>query len=244
MFLLDSEPPASVLEALAHNRYGYSFVDVGLTPADLFALDQIQIGVNRDYNQFGGRANWEEEIAHFLAEIGPNQPPLIEQVAKRVAQIADEVMTASGRPTGWICLRAGVPNTQFDQPRWHMDGHYYSVKARSIQYKFALTLIGASTLFYPIPKDYISLRRIIWMHMGSRSFMSELCQPDKATSAVRGQGAYFTAGDYRIAAIHSEPPIHENRLFFSIVPCEEDELETLKGKVMTFYKTKTNVYDP
>ena len=236
--------PPTVIETLIESRYGYSFSDIGLTAFDLADLDLLQIVKNKDYNQFGNESDWENEIEQFLTEIGPNPLWIANRVAHRVAEIAHTILSTSGKETAWICLRAGLPNTKYDQPRWHMDAHYYDVKANSIQYKYALALIGSSTLFYPIPKEHIETRKIIWRHMANRQFMSELCDPGKVVSPQRGQGIYFIAGDCRIAAIHSEPPIHENRLFFSIIPCHEEEIASLKEKVMQFYKKNKSVYNP
>jgi hypothetical protein len=237
------EPPQTIIEMLIENRYGYSFVDVGLTEEDLCEFEKIKIDKNHDYNQFGNQCDWENEIFLFLTEIGENNSDLLEKVAKKIARIANNVMQASCRETAWIALRAGLPTLQYDRPRWHMDAAYYRMEANMLQYKFALTLIGTSTLFYPIPKEYLSMREVIFANMTNRPFMREFCDPIHVVVPKRGEGSYFISGNPREAALHAEPPMKEPRLFFSIVPCNERNIESLRKQVMRFYQRHITVYE-
>lgn len=61
----------------------------------------------------------------------------------------------------------------------------------------------------------------------NRLFLSELLDINKAESSKQGQGVFFVVGDDKIGAVHSEPKKHENRLFFSILPGDESEIEEL-----------------
>jgi hypothetical protein len=234
--MFDLPPPAYALESLVDCRYGYSFVDMGLFGEDLNDFNAIDIQKDQDFNRFGDLANLEAEIGSFLNEIGPNDAGTIQRVARRVHEIAMEILAISDKESCWVFLRASTPNDRYDLARWHMDGHYYNPVKDVIQYKFVLTLKGPSTLFYPIPRESIELRRVIWRNMNNRQFMTELCDVTKIATPQKGQGAFFIAGNSFLAAVHSEPPIHESRLFFSITPCNQDELAVLRGKVMEYYK--------
>jgi len=243
MYVLEPlPPPKAAIESLVTKKYGFSWTDVGLTQSDLDELDQIKIDKNRDLNQFGNLESLEENVAVYLTEIGDNATDLAALIARKVNRIAQEVMASTMRETGWFCLRAGVPTNKFNQPRWHVDGNYYH-SFGEIQYKFVLSLVGASTLFYPMPIDHEELRKIIWIHMANRGFMTELFRIEEVLTPPRGLGAIFIAGDSRTAGFHSEPPIHENRLFFSIVPCSNSQLPELRKKVESFYVKKNAVYD-
>lgn len=235
-------PPKSAIESLVNQRYGFCWTDAGLTESDLSELDQIQIDKNRDLNLFGSLEFFEEKAALFLTEIGDNDPVLAARIARRVDQIAQEFMASSNREAGWFCLRAGIPTHRFDQPRWHIDGSYYR-SSGDLQYKFVLALIGASTLFYPVPIEHKELRSILWIHMANRVFMNQLFPIQEALSPPRGLGAIFIAGDSTKGGFHSEPPFHQSRLFFSIVPCNQEQLPALKKKVEAFYATKDAVYN-
>ena len=224
------KPAPTALVALVDDPYGFSMVDVGITPQDLVDFDQIDLQKSCDYNQFGELHNFEQGLAEFLQTVGENGRELTERVAARVAQIAHEILEATGRETAWLLLRAFTPTEAYDLPRWHMDGAYFG--SDTLIYKFAVTLIGPSTLFYALPPE---LRRTAQKHLYDRKFMKSFCQPELTLILNRGDGMFFTAGGR--GALHSEPPTHENRLFFSLVPCSsEAELSQLRSKVTEYYQ--------
>ncbi len=234
------------LNELKQNPYGFCFVDIGVTSSDLADFNSIDIQGDRFlqgehfYQQFGDLDQVENGTIHFLHEIGDNSEDLVKRVASRITAITNEVMKASGRETAWFHLRASSPITAFDIPRWHIDGSYFSRPKNSsyMMYKFATTLMGAPTLFYYIPKE---LRREAWSHMLDRKYMQKFCQKELTISPQQGEGSFLLAGRMTDSALHSEPPIHENRLFLSITPCNQKELQELKKKIMSIYpKTRKN----
>src|SRR5262249_15908206 len=102
-----------------------------------------------------------------------------------------------------------------------------------ILFKFVVTLVGPTTLFYPLP---LELRKSTEQMVHNRQYMKNLCRPENIISPRLGEGAVFRAGQYTTsAALHSEPPIHEDRLFFSIVPCMEMQLPALKVRIAAMY---------
>jgi hypothetical protein len=236
------QSPPTALEMLADCPYGFSFVDLGFTSGDLADLGQIQIGTNKDLNEYGNLQDLRGKIADFLAALGPNEHSLVQRVAYKIDRITQEIVATSGREAAWVCLRAAIPNHKYDIPRWHMDGHYFTQRTE-LQYKFILSLIGPSTLFYPISNQFTELRRIIWIHMANRLFTDQLCERSRVMQPQTCIGAYFIAGDPNRSALHSEPPISENRLVFSIVPCRRDQIALLKQKADQFYRNKSSVND-
>lgn len=218
-------------------HYGFYFVDVGITEEDLANFSSIDIRNECFYHQFGELSEVESTITQFLSNIGENEQSLIMRVAARLAQLTDQIMKASGRETAWVHLRASVPTDAYDTPRWHFDGNYFTPVEGYPMYKFATTLMGPPTLFYPISKE---LRSTALRHMLDRNYMKEFCSADQILMPKKGEGVVFLAGNKNESALHSEPPIHEKRLFFSITPCNEKQLAELQKKVQTVYPKDKN----
>ncbi len=109
-----------------------------------------------------------------------------------------------------------------------MDGAYYNLKnpshTKETVYKFAATLVGSSTLFYNLPEGQ---RDLFISNFNDRAYLSELLDIGKAESAKNGEGVFFIVADRQIGAIHSEPKIQDNRLFFSILVGSENEINEL-----------------
>jgi hypothetical protein len=224
---------SDALNELKENPHGFALVDVGITDLDLAAFCCMDIQKSRVYHQFGGLET-TKEIADFFCAIGVNAPTLALQTAARLTQIAQEVVKAANKETAWLHLRSFNPTDAYDIPHWHTDGRYYiSEDSDKLIFKFVLTLKGPSTLFYLLPPE---LRKTAERHMSNRSYMKTFCQPENIVIPKIGEGAIFlsTRGGGP-AALHSEPPIHENRLFFSLIPCLEKELDSLKARIVSAY---------
>jgi len=222
------------LDELKSDPYGFAFVDVGITKEDLENFSSIDIQREWVYHQFGEMERVQEIFANFFGEIGVSEHAIILRAAERLKEIASDVVKASGKETAWICLRSFIPTNRFDLPRWHVDGHYYrSDEPEDLIFKFALTLVGPTTLFYPISRE---LRKTTEKTVRNRQYMKNVCKQENIVSPKIGEGALFISGQYTsVAALHSEPPIHENRLFLSIVPCSEKQIIALKSRVTALY---------
>jgi hypothetical protein len=222
------------LKDLRKNPYGFVLLDVGITPQDLEDFNSIDIQKEWIYHQFGELETLEESIANFISTIGSNGSEKSLQMASRLKQITQEVIEVSGKNTAWICLRSFTPTNRFDVPRWHVDGPYYNpASPEDLLFKFVVTLLGPSTLFYPLP---LALRKTTEKMIHNKQYMKNFCKEENIVSPKLGEGAIFKGGQYTtLTALHSEPPIHENRLFFSIVPCWELQLSALKARVTAVY---------
>ena len=53
---------------------------------------------------------------------------------------------------------------------------------------------------------------------------------NKAESPKKGEGVFFIVSDAKFGAVHSEPKMNENRLFFSVLIGNESEIEELDLK--------------
>ena len=237
MFDLDQTPllPESAIEGLVESRYGFSLVDVGITPQDLADFDQIAIASKQDYNRCGELDKLEGETAVFLSEIGNNDPQIIRRVAYRIGQIAKQILAASKRDTAWVWLHAYTSVDAIDRLRWHFDWPYYS--SEEIQYRFVMTLKGFPTLFYLLPLEDIELRRKICKRPNDYDFVAELCEPDRVFIPNREVGVVFM--NRKRGALHSEPSnFDQSRLFFSIVPCSQEQVRQIELRVKEVFHKK------
>ncbi len=232
--LITSVLHASPLDELRENSYGFVRFEVGITEWDLEQFGAVDIQTERVYHQFGELDTTEESIASFIEEIGFNEKKLAHQTASRLKQIAQQVIATSGKETAWICLRSFIPTPRYDVPRWHVDGPYYhSDSAEDLLFKFVVTLKGPTTLFYPLT---LNERKATEKTIHNRHYMMNFCRNEKILSPKLGEGVIFRGGQYTAkTALHSEPPIHETRLFFSMVPCIEEQLPFLKARVIALY---------
>ncbi|KAF2652609.1 hypothetical protein K491DRAFT_583029, partial [Lophiostoma macrostomum CBS 122681] len=132
--------------------------------------------------------------------------------------------------------------------------HQQSKSKRTIReryWKLATTLLGPSTLFLrdgdrarqALREAKLAEQRVRGPHT-CRTFRclscldaiesirhnlaNELGQEEKAQPAS-GEVAFFRLGD-ESGAVHSEPPVTEDRIFVNVVPGTEDELTRLMGR--------------
>ena len=214
----------------------YSFIDLGLTKRELDLSDQLKFdslpqGTSRQYDRFGDLHLLSNELPIFLSSIGNDDDEVIDAITKIVIKTVQYVVSASGRNSAWVCVRAFTPTTNFNTPRWHIDGAYYGLNAPfpypKTVFKFAATLKGNPTLLYQLPGDQ---RDTFIAHQHDREFLSEYLDIDKAESPKKGEGVFFVVGNSEKGAVHSEPSIDSNRLFFSVLMGDKSEIEELYSR--------------
>jgi hypothetical protein len=219
--------------SLLGEENSFAYVDLKLTSEELDLIDQLKFdqlpeGASVQYDRFGDLHLLKEELTAFLKSIGNDNPDVISIVAEVISKTTREVVSASNKESAWVCVRASRPNTNFDIPRWHMDGAYYGLNGPypypELVFKFAATLKGSPTLLYNLTQDQ---RDVFNTHWNDRQFLSEFLDLSKAESPKRGEGVFFIVANHQIAAAHSEPPMDSNRLFFSILVGNKSEIEEL-----------------
>ena len=232
------EPPAQAIHSMAKAAYGFSIVDLG-ADLDLAPFERLILNKSRHFNAFCSLEELDAKLFVYFQQLGDNSPDAIGPCVEAIHKIGSQILQASGKQLAWFCLKASLPTEAYDLPRWHMDGYYYRpVSNDSPQYRFAITLLGPSTLFYLLPTDYVNMRRVIWAHMTDRLFTAQLCSGGPSYQSPKGEGVFFIAASAGRAALHTEPPIHEKRLFFSMVPYDPEKLESLTKSVMEHYKSE------
>ncbi len=214
----------------------FSFVDLGLTEKEIDLSDQLKIDLlpqasSAQYDRFGDLHLLNNELPVFLNSIGNNDEEVIEVITKIITRTVQNIVSASSRNSAWVCVRAFTPTANFNTPRWHIDGAYYGLNGPfpypKTVFKFAATLKGSPTLLYQLPDDQ---RDTFIEHQHDREFLSEYLDIDKAESPRRGEGVFFIVANNRQGAVHSEPSIDSNRLFFSVLIGDKSEIEELYSR--------------
>jgi hypothetical protein len=72
-----------------------------------------------------------------------------------------------------------------------------------------------------------NMRNIFNDNWANRNFLIELIDSNAIESPKKGQGVLFIVADKEIGAVHSEPKINNNRLFFSVLVGSEPEIHEL-----------------
>lgn len=208
-------------------------MDLRLTDDELDLIDQLQfnqlsVDVSVQYDRFGNLHLLEDELPAFLKSIGNNDESVVGVITDIISRSVQNLVKASNKNSAWVCVRASTPTTAFDIPRWHIDGAYYGLNGPypypGLVFKFAATLKGSSTLLYKLPIDQQDL---FISHWNDRAFLSEFLDLSKAVSPEKGEGVFFIVANDKLGAIHSEPKMHENRLFFSVLMGDKSEIDEL-----------------
>ena len=221
--------------------------DIRFSENELENLRQLSITHEAEYENFGTSLDQlEMEADTYFKSLGSNESSLTEPLARMVSQITQKVMEGFGLESAWVALRASVPNKLYDVPRWHQDGPYISSHDGD-QQKVVITFKGLGTLFCSFPEElrevFDKLQDEIGMNtlktldlhdaynMERRYQLDALIKGSKASVHMPslGTGSIFIAGT-EYAAVHSEPPVGEIRLFMSIFPCTIAQAEELKSR--------------
>lgn len=228
---LRDEIRGSILELSTSNPF-VEF-DMKLTGDDINCLSNLRIDSNNnyynEYNNFGDLDNLSYGLFAFLRSLG-NEVETSESASTLISNLVNQVIIATGKETAWITLRASTATANFDTPRWHRDGYFYDLDLATPdeQYKVVMAFKGPPTLFYNLPDGMRNEFNLLSMS-DKRDALSQLLNINQSVSAKPYHGAVFIVGaDY--AAVHSEPPIHEDRLFLSILPGSEKQIRELYNR--------------
>ncbi len=93
-----------------------------------------------------------------------------------------------------------------------------------------MTLKGPSTLFYKFPEDAKdSFKNIInskdHSSMKSKREIAKLVDEAKIHRAPKHLGTLYIVGNIDKAAVHSEPPMDSDRVFISVLPGTQKQIQ-------------------
>lgn len=232
------------LESLVKDTTFASF-DLGLSQDEMQQLQNLTINATRAINNYGHLDTLESETVVFLKKLG-NSDEDAHIASKVISNIVMRDISSTDNETAWVSLRAFTPNESYDLPRWHTDGAFYR-STENVCYKRAYALKGASTLFLQVPDDVraqffniqsktyagmtyaeiksLSKRELDALMLPNRIRLAELLAGYHVYTAPANTGTIFVTGGRNRGAIHSEPPMHENRLFMSVVPGTPEQIQ-------------------
>lgn len=211
---------ASAIRGAVRADKTFSHFDLGFDAAALDALRALKINQSTTYDNFGEISSLKSDAAHFLEKLG-NTPFLAARVASQIDRVCREAIQAFGAEAAWCTIRAATPTDDYDIPRWHKDG-YFVLPFIGDQRKMVAALKGNQTLLNDFPqglRDHFNVLSAMCdpNDMAARKEIAKLVDASRTSIALPGQGSIFIVGSDR-AAIHSEPAIHEERLFLSVLP--------------------------
>lgn len=224
-----SETYDTLASAAAADK-SFATFDLNLPPTVMKDVQTLKVAQHSSYDNFGDIQNLRDETARFLEEIG-NAPALSQRVADAIDRLVKDSLSTVKAETAWFTLRAFTGTHEFDKPRWHIDGYFYT-PTETAQRKIATTLKGPGTLLNDLPDNLRStfnkLLRTSGNTMAGRQALAQLVDPTQTQSIVPGQGVIFTVGSEERAAVHSEPPIPGERLFMSLLPGTREQIAELR----------------
>jgi hypothetical protein len=243
----------------------FEFFNLTLTEEEwkLFEKVKIEFDPNaekpyREKHMFGQLERVEDEAAAFLKNLSDQNSEIAESVAKLIANLVNEILAATGKETAWVVLRGWTPTDMFDIPRWHRDVPILDAPVgQEGHYKFTMALKGPTTMFVRLANDqqdlYVELaRELSWImtayateeeRLEHRKHLAKILGPVEGPNVI--QAPHRSATMFEVGfngAIHSEPPIHEERLFLSVFAESKEEIEKIATAFGEFKKTDAQFF--
>lgn len=241
-----TEDMKTKLEQMAHDKPFVS-VPLQLSEEEQTILGQLINNKTVDFDHFGNLEGFQNEVTGFIESLG-NPQELSISSARILENKINEIKQAFNAEAVWVTIRSSHDRDGFDIPRWHQDGYFYSPHDGP-QYKVGMVLKGPGTLFCSLSDEgraefnAISNSIPITSDMSSDEIqakttelqyqLAQLIEKYKARQEApvsQGEinsGIIFIVGDENSAAIHSEPPIHSDRLFVSVMPGTKEQIQEL-----------------
>ena len=211
----------------------YQHFDLGLSPHEISALNQITVSDSDSYNNFGEPDVLLSELTDFFKAQG-NTPETSRNQAMLVGKVITETIEKFGSETAWITLRTSKPTTEYNIPRWHTDGYYYSpTEQNESQYKAVIPIKGTGTLLNSLSGEdrekLEEINRLPLKESDKRQMASHIVPLENAETTPIGSGTVMVAGSDS-ATVHSEPPIHSDRIFLSVLPGSREQIKELEQR--------------
>lgn len=208
-----------------------------------FAKLAVKSGIYCD--NYGNLSRLLVDLTVFFESLG-NDYNSSYTAAKAIYRVVRNVIKDFGTESFWLSMRLPGKSDAFDVPRWHTDGYYYQPFEGNVP-KVFFVLKGPTTLFYNISsKNREKFNEIFYRKvedkdevgspfyyyggtMAGRKELNKLVDYSKVHQPPLYTGTVLLAGG-EDATIHSEPPIHEDRIFISILPGSKKQIQEWHDK--------------
>ena len=203
-----------------------------------------------DFQYFGLDSDFDMSLAiiYLQAHVTGNVHDL---VAAFFHKIREDHLTPE-HTAFWFTVRIwSEATTQFEVPRWHQDGEYWTMQPDEIPYKIGTVFTGAPTVFIHPLEEYTraiqeSDKRLTITNYNAeeiaieRLWLAEQFKNARVSQAKPGELARWAVAREDLAVIHSEPLIHQPRIFLSFLPGTEAQIRELaKNRYQPFVDEKT-----
>jgi hypothetical protein len=206
-------------------------------------FDKISISKTTNYSYLGTSKNLgEKDILDYLSTIGKNDKDDLKNVFRYIAKTIKIMTQKFEYDHFWLIIRTFTPEDTYKNFRWHSDGNMFKTNRR--QFKLVSVPKGEGTLFAEPDKksrekfyeiydeqqkefnqDFSNFKQVI-NKFGP--LLNETLKKFPVKQFGNNYIAEFNVGNREIGAIHSEPDIQGERLFFSIVLGTKEEIESRK----------------
>ena len=202
-------------------------IDINLSEKEKEILDNFKISENAVFNYYGDFENLKGMYKFFHQFDTKKNSKVIKRLIKKIIK---EQVTKLGKYF-WLTIRITVPSHEFDLPRWHTDGTYFS--DTEVNDKFLLTLKGPSTLYITdklasdlYHKNVKYIVNSFEEYQKLRENIANLLKDFEHKQIPKYCGLIFSAQQ----VLHSEPVLSESRIFLSVVPGTESQINQLKKR--------------
>lgn len=223
-----------ISDYLANPEKSFMKFEIDLSDKLKKSLKDINIENENTFNYYGYVDKLDsEKVNNFFVNIGQNDEERLIIIEKFIAKLTKKVCNEYNRDSVWLAIRVTLPDNEFDIPRWHIDGKFFENVNNEIQSKFIMTVKGPGTLFCDANKE---VRKEFFENfkgnheISQRQKLDEILKSQKIIQLKNDQGAIFLVGDINIAAIHSEPPFSEPRIFLSILPGHKYQIDDWENR--------------
>lgn len=238
------------INSLMNSDRSFVFVDTDIDESDTKSLDTLfsrENVTNKTFNYYGiFDSRIKNEMDTFLGQITDDS----KKIAQIINKVANGYTYATKKNYIWLTIRIQHPQDDYDIPRWHTDGYFYNSLEYSqknlSQIKLAGILTGPLTLFKTDDQKMFLKYQQLWDNlyktkecyqkdMENRKIIDSELKDYETVTPKKGQVAIFKVG--LNGAMHSEPKIDTNRLFYSILSGTKEEIKDLATRrgIMTFH---------
>ena len=231
------------------SNHDFKIFKLDYTKEELDCLSSLNI-IKEDIFKHMGSIDTMTDIHKFLKKCINNDKKQISMLETIIMRLLMLVLKSFKTKYYWMDIRITLPNNKFDIPRWHKDGRYFR-KSDKQSPKFGTTLVGPGTLFIKntkkISKLHNYIRDLIFndvnklenksnsemvnIHNKYRPFFAKELKKMKIIQVKNNEGVIFYPQlllNSTEGALHSEPKMNTPRIFISILPGNETDINELK----------------
>lgn len=227
-----------------HPFEGFS---LGLKPEEINILEHLHINRDLEYINYGDLQKLPTELKSFIEELGNENNLISSSLADIISNLVNNIVASSKQgDTAWVIVRGSTASDKFDLPDWHTDTCIglnlgdLDKGCKDNEYNVVFTLKGAPTLFYLMPDEEreefsfkadthnYAFKEGISPENQKQQELAKMLKDSSPVSVDFGYGSVFLAGDNNYGAVHTAPPINEERLFIATYIANKDEIKQLE----------------